>query len=150
MNDMTECMEVKANQTQNAKLALLFSNFYDLEADIRLEKSLFVTKSSYDRTLRASIRQRTPFEPDKPFKERVTAENPAGLDVLRVKITFTFPSNRVLTLIETLTEPNGLTKSVELADSDGTSCTYEKFIEAEGEVVSRYLADKGEIVGNSR
>lgn len=150
MNEDVEIVQINANPTENAHLARMFQSFYKIEAPISVMKSSFVTKDSYNKAIRLKLRERTPFEPDRAFKDMVSFQNSPCLEVLKAKISITFPSSRVLTLLETLTEPNGLTKTVELTDSDGNSCTFNKYIEAEGEVVSRLNEEMGGLIGNAK
>lgn len=145
MEDVAEVVLVRFSDSQNKSLKDSLKAHYRLVDAPDVEKSIYVAKDSYQAHLRAKLRARTPFESDRPFSSFEFDAAKLPFSVVHSKILFKFPSDRTITLIEYLTEPNGLTKSVELSDSGGTSLTFDKYYHAEAEVVSRYLAEKGQI-----
>lgn len=141
MEGVQEVVLVRYTAAQNESQTAQTKAFYHLEKPLLISKDLFVTKDSYQKYLHSKLRQRTPYEADKKFSEYHVNETNFPFFVSYTKVYYKFPSGRTLTLTENLTEPNGLTKSVELTDSGGESSNYNRFIDAEVEVIERFLAE---------
>jgi hypothetical protein len=141
VEQVQEVVLVRYTAAQNKAQTDMTYDFYKLPEKIDVSKDLFVTKASYQKYLNAQMRQRTPYQADKKFSDFSPSEQNFPFLVSYTKVYYTFPSGRKLTLTEYLTEPNGLTKSVELEDSGGEKSTYNKFLDAEVEVIERFLAE---------
>ena len=144
MNDILEVVRVNYKVEQNQLLEREFRGFYKLGHSPRIEKSLFVEKESYRSFLGKKMRDRTIFEPAKPFSQLDFDILKHPFRVVYSKCVFYFPSSRTITLTERLDSPNGHTASVELLDSDGKTSNFDRYISAEAEVVARYLTEWGD------
>ena len=142
MLDTVEVVKVAYTARQNEALTQNFKTFYKLEDSPSVEKDLFVDKKSYQQYLHKKMRERTPYESDKKFSEMGFDEQNFPFSVVYSRIAFNFPNDRTIRLTEYLDNPNGITKSVELSDSCGENLTFSSYIQAEAEVVTRYLALK--------
>lgn len=142
MENVLETVLVRFTNAQNEACSANTRAFYKLDGSIEVSKDLYVTKDSYQKYLHAKLRERTPYEKDKKFSEFGYDTQNYPFDVSYTKVSYKFPSGRILTLTEILTEPNGLTKLVELTDSDGESSNFKTFMEAEVEVIDRFLSEE--------
>lgn len=141
MDGVQEVVKVAYSGAQNAKLAQGLGAYYKLSLTPIINKELYVEKDSYKRFLSAKMRERTPFQAARAFSDFTFNEAESPFSVTHSKISFTFPSGRAVTLTEYLSEPNGTTKTVELADSGGKPLTFDSYFHAESEVVSRFIAE---------
>lgn len=152
MDSVLELVKVEYSEAQNNALREALKAFYRLADAPKVEKALYVAKSSYQSFLRGQLKQRTPFQSDRPFSSFAFDETKYPFDVVYSKISFKFPSDRTITLTEYLAVPNGLTKSVELSDSDGIKLeklSFDKYLHAESEVINRFLAETTKLEGTS-
>lgn len=146
MEGHTERMMMRLTPDQNVQLEGAFKEFYQLDSSPRIEKTLMVSKSSFTRSLNQRLKGRTPFESSNPIKESQNPNLNRAVEVISYQVEFKFPSGRTVTLTEELDKPNGITKLVNLVDSDGIPLKFTKFIEAESEVVARFLEDSAQSV----
>lgn len=137
MEGLIELVRIPLNDSENAALLSEFRKFYSISHPIELKKELFVSKSSFQKSLNSKIRVSTPFEQKDHIENTRSSTGRSSFEVLSSKVSFIFPSNRTITLAETLTGPNGLTERVELTDSDGNHLKFNSYFQAEAEVVSR-------------
>lgn len=145
MEGVSEVVLVRFNPAQNSTLENNLKEFYHLEVSPKCSKDLFVTKESYQKFLNGKMKERTPYEPIKSLENNFSSfgfdETNYPFLVSYTKIQFKFPSGRTMSLTEYLDKPNGITKSVELVDTGGTNLSLTSYIQAEGEVVDRFLAE---------
>lgn len=141
MFNIAEVVKVSFSDAQNLSLQTAFKEFYRLLEVPKIKKTLFIDKSSYQKFLNKQLRDRTPYQPDKPFSQYSFNEQNLPFLVVHSKIEFLFPSGREISLTEYLDEPNGLTKSVDLHDTNGESASFERYTHAEAEVLNRFLEE---------
>lgn len=151
MNDLAEVVKVACSREQNEALEGALANFYKVAVTPKVEKAYFVLKDSYTKFLRTKMRERTPYEGAKNFSELQFNDKSLPFLVSYSQITFKFPSGRAVILTEHLSEPNGTTQAVALADSGGINCNYfvseetpNPYLLAESEVIARFLEEIGE------
>ena len=146
MDNFSEVVKVFYSEAQNAALQDSFKEFYELYSAPKVEKVLFVTKSSYQRFLNRSMRERTPYESAKKFSEIIFNASNNSFEVMSSICTFKFPSGREMSLTEYLDKPNGIVKSVILKDSLSPDLSFSSYLYAEGKVLEEFLSEKGQLV----
>ena len=132
-----EQMAVKFSAAQNKQLEDALVTHYKLDYAPKISKELHVSKESYTRFINKTMRARTPYESDKNFAEFKADD--FRFDVLGSKIVFKMMPTREISLLEILDKPNGLTESVKLEDSGGESVSFDSYLKAEEEIISRFL-----------
>jgi hypothetical protein len=136
---VNEKAEVKYSDAQNDSLAINFSKFYKIDAGLKIERILYVTKESYTNFMRMKIKERTPFEQKSIFPMEFDSFK-SPFDILSIVTNFKSPDFSC-TLVEVLDKPNGATLNVDMLMGNNEKLSFDSYFKAENEVANRLIGE---------